>query len=232
MIRSVAAVGLLLALVVPVSAQPPAPPPALPPQPVPPQIGPQPIRPPVVPQIVNGAPGVITQGGTTRASGASAPRLVVAKVVDGALVYSSKEMAPATRQMDFTVIENGVPVTRKTNISTMQETAREVSVPLDGLKIRDATGKRIQPLSLEIRLGKGAGVVLHSGPLPPEVRALLKDDAILVELPPGQGGFAQPVFAQPQFLPPGAGATFDFLQPLPAVPLTRPAPAPPTAPRP
>jgi hypothetical protein len=202
--RTIATAVLALALAGPAAAQlPPTPRPAQPPVPVQPQpIPPQP--PPVVFQPT--MPG--------RLPPANGPRLVVAKVVDGALVWKTTEMAPVTMQMDVPVIENGEQVIRKTTVTRVQQTTKETSLPLDGLKIKDAAGRKIQPLSLEIKLGEGGGVVLHTGPIPPELRALLKDDAILVELSGGGPQFAQPVFIGP---PPGG--------PVPVLPGTPSPPA-------
>jgi hypothetical protein len=157
---------------------------------------------------------------------------VVAKVVDGALVWNSSGVGPVTRQIDVTVLENGQPVTRKQTIAMLQQTAREVSVPLDGLKVKDVAGKKVQPLSLELQLGEGKGVVLHTGPLPDAIRTMFKDDAVFIELPPGTGQFAQPAFA-PDFAPGGLiPATRVRPAPPPAVPLpttpATPLPAPPT----
>lgn len=234
-----AAVALLLAVVGPAAAQPPTPPP-LPPQPLP-------VQPPVVGRVVPGGPaqiqefavpqGLIIGGGGPRGAGASAPKLVVARVNEGALVWSSTEVVPVQRQIDIPVNENGQTVTRKVMTTSMQPQTREQSIPLDGLKARDAAGKRIQPLALEIRLGKGAGVVLHTGPIADEIKAMFKADAVFVEVPGGGvGGFGQP---QQLFLDAAGvqgGATFEFIAPAPGgapqpAPRTLPAPTnPPAAP--
>lgn len=241
-----AAVALLLAVVGPAAAQPPTPPP-LPPQPVP-------VQPPVVGRVVPGGPAqpplalpaqefavpqglIIRGGGGPHGAGASAPKLVVARVNEGALVWSSTEVVPVNRQIDIPVNENGQTVTRKVMTTSMQPQTREQSIPLDGLKARDAAGKRIQPLALEIRLGKGAGVVLHTGPIADEIKAMFKADAVFVEVPGGVGGVSQP---QQLFLDAAGihgGATFEFLNPAPGgappqpAPRTLPAPAnPPAAP--
>jgi hypothetical protein len=205
-------------------AQPPAPI-----QPPPPPLPIQPAQPQPVPNFVFPAQPNRVPGG-----GGNEPRVVVAKVVDGALVWKSSGPAPVTRQIDVTVLENGQPVTRKQTVTMMQNAARDVSLPLDGLKVKDAAGKKIQPLSLEIRLGEGKGVVLHSGPLPDAIRAMFKDDAVFVETPPGAGQFAQPGFA-PDFFPQPA-PTFrvrpaPVVEDVPLPPLGRPVP-PPTAPPP
>ncbi len=245
MSRTAAAVVLLLGLTGPAAAQPPAPPPPTRPQPAtpgrpaarpdaPPPPGwpaPQPAtidRTFILPQdqpVPVLPPGVVFGHGGPQAPGAGAPRLVVAKVVDGALVWSSTEFGPVVRQVNIPAIENGAQVVRTTNVTTMQQQTKDTSVPLEGLKIRDLAGKRIQPLTLEIRLGKGGGVVLHSGPLPNEVKALLKPDTILVEMP-SNPGMAGATFA----FPAGGGAAptpifrTDLVAPTPAGPPGTPVP--------
>jgi len=212
--------GLLCLLAAPAAAQPPP-------------VLPQPVQPQPAPQFVFPA------GQTARmpGGGGSEPRIVVARVVDGALVWKSNVSAPVTRQVDVTVLENGQPTTRKQTMTVMAHTAKDVSVPLDGLKVKDAAGKKIQPLSLELRLGDGKGVVLHTGPLPDAVRAIFKDDAVFVELAPGAGQFAQPVFA-PELIPNGGPPPVFRVRPAPVVegvPLpggVPPVPAPPPPPPP
>lgn len=231
--------GLLCLLAAPAAAQPPTPtPPAVPPQPVPIQpVQPQPFQPGGPPQTF-----VFPAQPTARVQGGGEPRVVVARVVDGALVWKSSGMGPVQRQIDVTVLENGQPVTRKQTVTMMQNTTKDVSVPLDGLKVKDAAGKKVQPLSLEIRLGDGKGIVLHNGPIPDAVRAMFKDDALFVELPLGAGQFAQPAFA-PDFFPGGGPAPAPVFRvrpapvpdavPLPGPPgLPAPAPPPPAPPRP
>ncbi|MBN9520226.1 hypothetical protein J0H58_17140 [bacterium] len=263
MSRSAAAV-LLLAVVGPAAAQqpPPAVPGSGPAQPVPPgRVVPTvPAQPPLAvpaqPQnFVVPQGGLVIQGGS-RGAGASAPKLVVARVNEGALVWSSTEVVPVNRQIDIPVNENGQQVIRKAMTTSMQQQTRENSIPLDGLKARDAAGKRIQPLALEIRLGKGAGVVLHTGPIADEIKAMFKSDAVFVEVPGGVGGFAQPAFAAPGGFVDGVTSEFARPAPVPggappqpglrvfpapaaptpAPPATRPAPPPPAdllpAPRP
>jgi hypothetical protein len=199
-------VVLLLTLAGPAAAQPPNPPPARQPVPV------QPPPPPPVPNFVFPV-------GPGRPSAGNAPQLVVAKVVDGSLVCSTTQLAPVQRQVETTVIENGEQVRRTVTVTTLQQTTKDTSVPLDGLKVRTAGGKKIAPLTLEIQLGQGAGVVLHTGPLPPEVRALLKDDAILVEMTGG------PMFAQPPVFTPVAPAVRPApVNPPPALPAPTPRP--------
>ncbi|HEX4607044.1 MAG TPA: hypothetical protein VH092_02455 [Urbifossiella sp.] len=239
MLRSAVPAVLILALAGPAIAQQPAPA-----QPVPARPAGVPAQPVPVQPLPPGQPGFTFQvqdfaipGGRAQ-GGAGAPRLVVAKVNDGALVWSSQEVVPVNRQIDVPVIENGQQVIRKTVITTMQPMPKESSIPLDNLKFKDMAGKKIQPLTLEIRLGKGAGVVLYSGTLPDEIRSLLKDDAILVELPPGMQPFAmpapvgQPIF-RPVVMPPGGAPPAVVPQPgaAPALPRTAP-PAPGTAPAP
>lgn len=234
--------GLLCLLAAPAAAQPPTPktpPPPIPAQPVPIQpVQPQPFQPGGPPQtFVFPAQPARVQGG-----GGGEPRVVVAKVVDGALVYKSNVTAPVQRQIDVTVLENGQPVTRKQTVTMMQPTTRDVSVPLDGLKVKDSAGKKIQPLNLELRLGDGKGVVLHNGPIPDAIRAMFKDDAVFVELPPGAGQFGQPAFVQDFFQGGGPAPTPAPIfrvrpapvveDPAPPVPTVPGRPAPPPAPPP
>ncbi len=245
MSRSAVAV-LLLAVVGPAAAQ--QPPPAVP--------GSGPAEPALPGRAVRGLPaqppltvpaqpqnfvvpqgGLVIQGGGPRGAGASAPKLVVARVNEGALVWSSTEVVPMNRQIDIPVNENGQQVIRKAMTTSMQPQTRENSIPLDGLKARDAAGKRIQPLALEIRLGKGAGVVIHTGPIADEIKAMFKSDAVFVEVPGGVGGFAQPAFAAPGGFIDG-GTTFEFVRPAPVPsgappqPGLRVFPAPATTPAP
>ena len=224
--------GLLCLLAAPAASQPPTPQPKAP-LPVLP-VQPPPDSPPPVTFTFPVQPN-----GRMPGAGGGEPRVVVAKVVDGALVYKSNAMGPVQRQLDVTVLENGQPVTRKQTVTMMQPTTRDVSVPLDGLKVKDAAGKKVAPLSLEIRLGDGKGVVLHNGPLPDAIRAMFKDDALFVELPAGAGQFAPPMMA-PDFFPNGAPPATLRVRPAPVVegvpvpgpPPARPVPAPPPAPPP
>ncbi|QDU21639.1 hypothetical protein [Urbifossiella limnaea] len=213
MIRAVVP-GLLCLLAAPAAAQPPAPQPAPPARPIPVQrLPPQTLPGQALPPQAVPAQPLPPQAFTFPAQpapwmpnggGGGEPRVVVAKVVDGALVYKSNTMGPVQRQLDVTVLENGQPVTRKQTVTMMQQTTKDVTLPLDGLKVKDAAGKKIQPLNLELRLGDGKGVVLHTGPLPDAIRAMFKDDAVFVETTAGAGQFAAPVFTT-DFAPAGGG---------------------------
>ncbi|MFO0800979.1 MAG: hypothetical protein U0804_26230 [Gemmataceae bacterium] len=244
--------GLLCLLAAPAAAQPPTPQPAPPAQRVPVQrLPPQTLPGQALPPQGVPAQPLPPQAFTFPAQptarmpnggGGGEPRVVVARVVDGALVYKSNTMGPVQRQLDVTVLENGQPVTRKQTVTMMQPTTKDVTLPLDGLKLKDAAGKKIQPLSLELRLGEGKGVVLHSGPLPDAVRALFKDDAVFVETPAGAGQFGMPVYSA-EFLPGGpppqapvfrvqpAPVVEDLPAPVPGRP-ARPATPPPVPPQP
>ena len=155
------------------------------------------------------------------------PRVVVAKVVDGSLVWKTTQNAPGgNRVVTTTVMENGQPVTRQLIVGGGAEpTTRETKLSLDGLKVTDIAGKKVRATSLEMRLGDGKGIVLHTGPMAAELRAMFKEDTLFVETGPG-GGVMMPGFAP-------APVQLDFNGPLPqpvrggfVVPGGAPAPAP------
>jgi hypothetical protein len=223
---------LLAAFATPAAAQvvPPAPPPP------PPVLQPlQPAQPFVVPaQPV--PPQFIFPPQPARGQAASGePRVVVAKIVDGALSWKTSGVAPVAQQVQVVVQENGQPVTRVINTTAMQQTPKQVTVPLDGVKFTDAAGKKLQPLAVENRLGEGRGVVLHNGPIAAELRGMFKDDTIFVELPGGPAAMIQP--AVMPGIPAGGGLRVQPAQPaplldlLPAQPAPAPAPPPPAPPR-
>lgn len=221
------AVPLALALVAaPAAAQQPAPPQ---PQPVPFVVPAQPGQ-PVPPQFVFPAqpPGRVPAGG-------GEPRVVVAKVVDGALTWKTNAVAPVNQVIEVVVQENGQPVTRRVSTTAMQPTAKQMSVPLEGVKFTDVAGKKLQPLTVELRLGEGKGVVLHNGPLAAELRAMFKEDTVFAELPGGPAGMMQPGVIQG--IPAGGGLRIQpapappLLELLPAQPAPAPAPPPPAPPR-
>lgn len=237
---------LLAAFAAPAAAQAPADPQPPRPRPIPlPDAVP---AQPGVPFVVPAQPGqpvppqfVFPPQNTGRmVQGGGEPRVVVAKVVDGSLVWKTTQNAPGgNRVVTTTVMENGQPVTRQLIVGGGEPTTRESKVSLDGLKVTDIAGKKVRATSLEMRLGDGKGIVLHSGPVSAELRAMFKEDTLFVETGPG-GGVMMPGFApapvQLDFVAPpgGLGRPLGIpggAPPAPTLPRATPAPVtPPPAP--
>ncbi len=125
----------------------------------------------------------LTAGVAAAQPASPAPQLVVAKVSGGSLVWGTTDVVPVTVEKAVPVIRDGQTVTEKVTVTEYRTVEKAVGFKLKELRVTDATGRAIPADRLATRLGDGAAVVLHTGPLPEVYRRVLKDDAVVVELP-------------------------------------------------
>jgi hypothetical protein len=110
-----------------------------------------------------------------------APQLAVARVSNNSLVWTTTVVVPVTKTVAVTVLVNGQQVVENRTVTVLETMSREQSIGLKDLRATDGAGRAIPSDRLAERLGKGAAVVLHTGPLPDAYRQILKDDAVLIQ---------------------------------------------------
>jgi hypothetical protein len=111
------------------------------------------------------------------------PQMVVATATKTTLSWSVIRHEPQVIERKVKVLVDGVEVEKTEKATVLVPVAVEVTAALKTLKATDGAGRPVAPAQLPARLGRGAAVVLHSGPLPEVYRRALKDDAVVVELP-------------------------------------------------
>lgn len=110
-------------------------------------------------------------------------RVVDAKIEKGNVTWTETKTVQVARQVQMLVNINGMAVPQTQTVVVNEQHRVSPEIPLKGLTATDASGKVIPADALAVLLKEETPVVLVTGTIPKEHRALFKDKTVFVEVP-------------------------------------------------